>query len=242
MKGEIKGFLKTLLSFIPANVLGIIYFEFRSLLGRTFTGKLKIDSTKRNFINLGCGPARGPEMINVDFFFAGADYGADLRYPLRIDSNSIDGIFSEHTLEHLTYDQNRKLLAECFRVLKPGTKIRVIVPDVSVFIEAYSSKNQAWFKEWERLIFTESADSERAERKLASPMCAISFITQEYFHQSSWDFETMSYFLKEAGFISIEKCEFRKGSEKNLLQDLDHLDRKLVSLYVEATKPLNRRL
>lgn len=234
---KIKKFIFKCIFFVPDYILEIWLFEVRSWVGRTFTGKLKLDKSKVNLINLGCGYHILPDFINIDFFFDPyIDFGADLRYPLRIDSNSIDGITSEHTMEHLTYKQNDKLFKECYRILKPSSTLRIVVPDISIFIENYANKNQLWFKKWEELMFITSTNAERAKRRIATPMEAISFVTQEHLHVACWDFETMKYYLEKNGFRDVKRVAFKQGRQQNLLVDRDEESRIYVSLYLEAIK------
>jgi len=234
---KIKKIFFKLVFFVPDYILEIWIFELRSWLGRTFTGKLKLDKTKTNLINLGCGNFIFSEFINLDFYFQPRiDFGADLRYPLRIDSDSIDGILCEHTMEHLTYKQNDQLFNECHRILKRGATIRIIVPDVSLFAINYANGNAEWFKKWEDIMMARSDDPERAKRRIATPMEAISFVTQEYLHVACWDFEAMKYYLGKNGFKDIQKVTHKQGRQPNLLRDTDEEGRMYVSLYVEAVK------
>jgi hypothetical protein len=69
-------------------------------------------------------------------------------------------------------------------------------------------------------------------------MQAISFITQEYGHRSAWDYESLARLLEEAGFAQVEVCSYRQGRDQRLLRDRDSDSRRLVSLYVEAVKPV----
>jgi predicted SAM-dependent methyltransferase len=141
-----------------------------------------------------------------------------------------DGIFTEHTLEHLNYKEVARILSECQRTLKPGGIIRIIVPDMSVFVANYASDNRSWFQNWERAVLRPRG------RSMISPMEALSFETQEHGHRSAWDFETMTVFLTRAGFIEICRCTFGNGTDARLLQDKDAVDRTMISLYVEARK------
>ncbi len=43
--------------------------------------------------------------------------------------HSVSAVYSAHALEHLYLDDVRKVLAECKRVMLPGTRIRVALPD-----------------------------------------------------------------------------------------------------------------
>ena len=101
-----------------------------------------MNSTNVNFINLGSGNSYVNNFINVDIFGnIIIDYGMDLRFPFKIESNSINGIFSEHTIELLSHLEVNSALSECYRILKPEAKIRIIVHDLSILIERYSSND-----------------------------------------------------------------------------------------------------
>jgi predicted SAM-dependent methyltransferase len=67
-------------------------------------------------MDLGSADDRTPGFLAVDFFSPNVGYGADLRYPLLIDDITFDGIFTEHTLEHLNYTEVAKIVAECQRI------------------------------------------------------------------------------------------------------------------------------
>lgn len=233
----IKKFLRKSVWFLPDKVVGDIYFELFSFFGSVKSRQLALYPEGNNFINLGSGCNVVPGCINIDFYTTkGIDYGADLRRPLKIASDVVDGIFCEHTVEHLTYAEAGRLLNECHRVMKKGGVIRVVVPDISLFIENYHNRNSSWFQKWERLMFIDSTDQDRARRRLDTPLQAISFVTQEYGHVSCWDFETLSHYLGQSGFREIRKREFRDGICPELLLDLDSEDRKYVSIYMEAIK------
>ena len=225
------------LFFLPEYLIQILKFETLAYFGSMFSKSLKFKSGEKIFINLGSGSSAIKGFINIDFFnVKNIDYSADIRKPLKIDSGVVSGILCEHTIEHLTYTQAQHILNECYRVLKPNGVIRIILPDLSIFIENYSAKNERWFKGWESLMFINSEDEIRSRRRLSSPMEAISFVTQEYGHLSAWDEETIAIYLRRAGFSKIMPTKYRVGQVDALLVDLDAEDRRYVSLYVEAMK------
>lgn len=228
--------LSTLLFFLPQSLITNLRFETVAYCGRLCSRPLILKLGK-NYVNLGSGTKNVKGFINIDFFTApGIDYGADLRYPLKIPNNSIDGIFCEHTLEHLTYNQADALLKESHRILKPGATIRIVVPDLSLFIMNYHENNSEWFSKWEYLMFQSSRDEARKKRRLASNLEAISFVTQEYGHVSCWDVKTLSTYLTNNKFKEITQCSFMQGSDEKLLIDQNEEARKFVSLYLEAMK------
>ena len=231
MKSIIK---KIIFFFIPFELFDHARFEFKSKLGRLVSINLKIKKNDINYLNLGCGSSYKNNFINVDFFGKKPiDYALDLRFPFKIESNSMNGIFSEHTFEHLSRDEVENALKECYRILKTKGIIRIIVPDLSIFIKKYCSNDDAWFKKWYELALEDP--SRHHMRRNFSKMFSINFTASYYFHKSCWDFETLEKVLTSCGFSDIKKYDFKVGT-KELLIDSNSEDRKLVSIYVEGEK------
>jgi predicted SAM-dependent methyltransferase len=225
---------KIIILFIPIELYEHAKFEFRSKLGRILSRSLKLNSRNANYINLGSGNSYVNNFINVDFFGNKMiDYGMDLRFPFKIKTNSIDGIFSEHTFEHLSHLEVDNALSECCRILKPEAKIRIIVPDLSILIERYSSNDDEWFQKWHDLVLKDP--SRHYMKKYFTNMFAINFTASYYHHKSCWDFESLKKVLTSNGFVNIEKCNYNLGTPE-LLIDSDSEDRKLVSIYIEGKK------
>lgn len=91
-------------------------------------------------LNLGCGPHAMNGWVNYDLEPNGNPKVQQLdlsRGVLPHDSNTVDFIFSEHFIEHITKEQGLKLLGECYRVLKPNGIIRISTPDLYELIDAY---------------------------------------------------------------------------------------------------------
>jgi predicted SAM-dependent methyltransferase len=227
----IKNFI---LYFMPIELFEHLRFDIRSKLGRLLSRSLKLNSKNANFINLGSGNSYVNNFINIDFFGNKMiDYGMDLRYPFKIESNSIDGIFSEHTFEHLSHQEVDNALSESYRILKTEAIIRIIVPDLSILIERYCSNDDEWFQKWHDLVLKDP--SRHYMRKYFTNMFAINFTASYYHHKSCWDFESLKKILTSNGFVNIEKCNYNLGTPE-LLIDSDSEDRKLVSIYIEGKK------
>lgn len=82
-------------------------------------------------LNLGAGKKLRSDAINVDLTkFPGIDLQYDLcRMPWPWESNSVDGIYLSHILEH--FRQQEIFLNECYRILKPGGFLRITAPHSS---------------------------------------------------------------------------------------------------------------
>lgn len=95
-------------------------------------------------LNIGCGAAYHPDWINLDVAPSNADVlPVDISKGLPFDSNFAAVCYSSHVLEHLDKAGAAYLIAECFRVLKPGGVIRLAVPDLEVLARQYISLLEA---------------------------------------------------------------------------------------------------
>jgi hypothetical protein len=54
-------------------------------------------------------------------------------------SQSVDMVYHSHLLEHMDQEEGEDLIKECFRVLKPGGILRVVVPDLERICRDYLS-------------------------------------------------------------------------------------------------------
>lgn len=61
----------------------------------------------------------------------------NLRKPLPWPDGCVDGIYLSHVLEHFSKDRGRRLLCECYRVLRKQGVVRVVVPDLRKFVADY---------------------------------------------------------------------------------------------------------
>ena len=208
---------------------GLFLFELRSWLGRSFKSNKPKLSNNENYLHLGCGANYLDGYINADFFRGGfwkkkrlkIEWELDFRYPLNCSNNTFDGIFTEHTLEHLYPDDAKRLLAELFRVLKPEALIRITVPDLEKYVKFYTKKY-------------EYIDVNKFNEQYPTGCSAIRNTTQNYLHFSAWDFEELKRYLEEVGFRDVKKMEFGKTQNEKL--NLDLQARAWETLYLEAIK------
>src|SRR3989339_897550 len=54
----------------------------------------------------------------------------DCRKGIPLKDSSVDFIYTSHFFEHLYRYEVFALLKECYRVLKPSGKIRIVIPDI----------------------------------------------------------------------------------------------------------------
>jgi predicted SAM-dependent methyltransferase len=92
-------------------------------------------------VNIGAGPAGKAGWVNLDGFRAtGINCLCDARRRLPFPDGSVRGIFTEHFVEHLDYTEEvPDFISECYRALEPGGAIRIIFPDIEMYLKAYTA-------------------------------------------------------------------------------------------------------
>lgn len=152
--------------------------------------------------------------------------GADVRLDISTDrlpfeDNSVDVIFTSHTLEHIPQQRLGHVLGEFRRVIKPGAPgqregfeggiVRILVPDIARAVRAYSQGDAKFFEKSEVTLPDTSAP---LGGKLAAWFYSISAVGNGHVH--CFDAEYLAYWLKKSGFDGHARSSFR-GS---LLEEL----------------------
>lgn len=89
-------------------------------------------------INLGCGERFHSDWTNVDMNALNpAIKLVDLRRTLPYGDNEFSIVYHSHILEHFTREDAKHLIAECFRILRAGGTMRVVVPDLENVVREY---------------------------------------------------------------------------------------------------------
>jgi len=103
-------------------------------------------------VNLGCGLSGKIGWVNVDIIkFPNVNCIYDCRKSLPFPENSVKSIFCEHFIEHLDYKEEVPFLTECYRVLRVGGVIRIIVPDAEKYLRVYCEKGWGYLSKIHRL-------------------------------------------------------------------------------------------
>lgn len=81
-------------------------------------------------LDLGCGENCQPGYEGVDLYAPSAKHKVDLfKFPYPWKSNTVDGIFCSHFLEHIPREQRWPFFDECWRIMKLDAVMRIIVPN-----------------------------------------------------------------------------------------------------------------
>ncbi len=121
----------------------------------------------------------------------------DITKPLPFKNDSVDFIFIEHVLEHVTPLQGFRFLKEAHRVLKPKGVIRVIVPDVKKIYLEYTqdylnfvdgSMDQWW-----------AAANAGTPKHPCDAKTAVETILSCHGHKAAYDEDLLYVFVSAAG-------------------------------------------
>lgn len=131
-------------------------------------------------------------------------------------------VYSSHMLEHLTRHDADRFLLEAHRVLRPGGILRLVVPDIRIYVDEYLAKGEAdVFVERLRLA------NERSSLK--------GFLVGFRDHRWMYDAASLTAIVERAGFIDVVQLP----SGQTRIEDPDGLDlreREGDSLYLEARR------
>jgi predicted SAM-dependent methyltransferase len=91
-----------------------------------------------NFLNIGCGTTFHSAWTNIDLTSYSPEVIAhDIRIGLPFAENTFEACYSSHVLEHMNTEGARRLVGECYRVLKPKGIARIVVPDLEGIATRY---------------------------------------------------------------------------------------------------------
>ena len=157
----------------------------------------------------------------------------DISAPLPLDDGSVDWVYAEHLIEHVSLAVGVAWLAEVRRVLAPGGVLRVSTPDLRVYAQSYLNGDNFFAKHRRRMNMALSA--------IAPPMPARgAFMFNQLFyvygHRWIYDEAELRHVLAEAGFApeAVRVCAYRSGARADVA-DLDQVLRNDESIYIEVT-------
>ena len=191
-------------------------YEIAGLFGKAFFNRKP--PTKSRLLHLGCGGNYLDNFVNADYYYlrwlpfrkqsGKYDWLQDFRRNLNCPDDYWEGVFTEHTLEHLHYKDCLKLFKELHRTMKNGAWMRICVPGLAEVLS----------KPCHTITLAEH----------------IYHLTQDYGHVSVWDADLMFKVLRDAGFSTMHKTSYMQGIDKRLICDTEF--RSTESLYIEVQK------
>jgi SAM-dependent methyltransferase len=193
-------------------------------------------------LNIGCGTSGIEGWVNIDNspsillsrlplgrrIFRTPDWPhdvrrADVRKRIPFPDSSVTYIYSSHTFEHFTYEESRAVARECFRVLRPGGILRIVVPDLGTMVRDYladTADPMASHRFVSRLLLTAGV------RDIVHPGAH---------HKQMFDARSLTHMLQGVGFPAPELSTFGSSRIAEIME-IELESRRSESLYVEATR------
>lgn len=174
-------------------------------------------------LHLGCYNKKIYGFINIDIRpEVNPDILDDCAKLSKIENESIDLIYTSHTMEHFYREESLQALKRYYEVLKKGGEIYISVPDLDKVFRHYILHQDL------RLLQNFLYGS---QKHIAD------------FHYTGWNFTTLKEDLESVGFTNVElydtwKTEWSHVDDysKAYLPHMDFTNGVLMSLNVKATK------
>jgi len=183
-------------------------------------------------LHLGCGKRYLKGYTHVDLAdYSHIDHNHDIKTLPMFDGNSVDLIYSSHSLEYFDRVEVTEVLREWRRVLKPGGVLRLAVPD----FEALAG------------LYVENRDLNQVLGPLYGrwPVPGSDLVI---YHKTVYDYASLKEVLESNGFCNVGRWDWREVFSGEF-KDFDdysqayvpHMDKEngtLTSLNVQGEKSL----
>jgi predicted SAM-dependent methyltransferase len=142
-------------------------------------------------------------------------------------SGTADAIYSSHMIEHLVRDDAWTFLRECHRVLKPGGRLRLVVPDLHALVHEYLKRGNA------DIFLGQMQFETHLPAGLMAKVKWLLFGGRG--HHWMYDARSLGGLMEEAGFADVEMME---PGQTRIAEaaGLDLRERQIESIYLEGRR------
>lgn len=209
-------------------------------------------STEARFTQFGCGLCAPTKWLNFDsspamrlqrFPLLGnlMPSGPFGRYPtnvkygdivqgLPVANESIELLYCSHVLEHISLQELRHALANCYRHLQAGGIFRLVLPDLEVMAKNYVTANTPEAAhEFMRITWLGKENRERDILSFVKDWLAGNT------HLWMYDYNSLSLELSKVGFQNIRRARFG-DSGIDLFKDVEDPERWTLELGIQCQK------
>jgi hypothetical protein len=212
---------------------------------------------KSEYVHYGCGPYCAPRGWNnfdasptlrlqslpaigrliaprMHVTFAPGIQRGDIRDGLPgIGPDSCIGVYCSHVLEHLSYKDCLLALTNTYRILKPGGRFRLVVPDLEWAAREYVRAVDRNDPSANRQFLKATRLGQIARPRGLKSRVIAAFGNSE--HLFMWDVISLTQALKIAGFTQVRPCSFN-DSEDPMFHLVEEESRFQKAVALEAVK------
>ena len=154
-------------------------------------------------------------------------------------SETFDYVYAEHMIEHIQYEDADNMIRECFRVLKPGGKIRIATPNLDSLAQVVTKPDDADSKEYVNAIMERFYPQEIPQ----NPVYVINKLFYGFHHRFIHNEVSLQYLFTKHGFEHGVKCAVGESSDEYLCgieqhgKEIGNRINAIETLVVQANKP-----
>ena len=204
---------------------------------KTIRGYLQSHTVRK--LQLGCGGNPLPGWLNTDLEPSDEMVLLDVRQSFPFEDSSFDYVFSEHSIEHVSYQHGLRCLKECFRVLRPGGRIRISTPNLAFVLGLYNGEKcdlQKRYISWSVETFLPAIES-------SEDTFVINNFFRNWNHQFIYDFKILRQTIQKTGFVDVQRFPVGESEDPHLRGLESHGNvvpsefNELETMVAEGTKP-----
>jgi predicted SAM-dependent methyltransferase len=184
--------------------------KYRSLRAKQTESYLQNASSPK--LQIGCGYHILPGWLNTDFEKHPDAVFLDATKRFPFPDETFEYVFSEHMIEHITFEQGHFMLVECYRVMKPGGVVRIATPNLAKFAELYSHEITPAcqrYIDW-------ALEFNNFPRRPAARCFVVNNCLNGFGHRFVYDVETLKAALEDAGFREVSVFVPRESAHEPL--------------------------
>ena len=218
--------------------------EQRTALGRMTARRgqrLEIErflmANKIRKVNIGACDKVLPGWLNTDLdpMSPGVIF-LDATQPLPFPNESLDYVFCEHFIEHLSREDAERFLTEVNRCLRPRGVVRLATPDLDRYVKLFGAAQSC-----EHAHFCEHY-ARFSGLARPSPCAVLNHIMHNWGHRFIWTIEEIDHSIRRTGFASLRLAAIGESEHEALCGIERHGEyygeemNRLETMVVEATK------
>jgi len=151
------------------------------------------------YLHMGCGPQVLDGFINIDKYQEGEGIlQVDMAHP-PFQADLVSGIYSSHSLEHLPFREAKLALRNWNKVLKPGGKLYLAIPDLEEIMRILLDTTVPSHIKWNWYVYTLFGYQVDPDKYANNPELNLPSDSGQY-HTCGFTKETIQQYLVESGY------------------------------------------